>query len=106
MFNIVLILYGLNDLFQIKVYDPLTKTCSTLSGTGLPGLRDGGLTEAQFSEPAGVCLADGGKTLFVSDTNNHCIRKIDLEKKMVETVRHIVTVELFWLILSFYFVKF
>lgn len=49
-------------------------------------MRDGGLLEAQFYEPGGICVADKGRTLFVSDTNNNCIRKIDLESKTVEQV--------------------
>ena len=47
---------------------------------------DGGLSEAQFYEPGGICVTDEGRTLFVSDTNNNCIRKIDLESKTVEQV--------------------
>lgn len=71
---------------QVKVCNPVDKTCHTLAGTGEPGLINGELSLAQFSEPGGVCVCDEGKTLFISDTNNSCIRKIDLQSKVVSKV--------------------
>ena len=50
-------------------------------------MKNGGLLEALFNEPGGICVTDEGKTLFVTDTNNHCIRRIDVEKETVENVR-------------------
>ena len=71
---------------QIKVVDPATKRCTTLAGTGKSGLVDGPFERARFSEPGGLCLDPAGKTLFVADTNNHAIRILDLEKKLVSQV--------------------
>ena len=71
---------------QVKVVDPATKRCTTLAGTGKSGLVDGPFEHAQFSEPGGLCLDPAGKTLFVADTNNHAIRVLDLEKKLVSQV--------------------
>ena len=71
---------------KIKVCDPALKTCTTIAGNGQPGLKDGQFLEAQFSEPGGLCVADNGRTLFVSDTNNHLIRVLDLELKTVRQV--------------------
>ena len=71
---------------KIKVCNPVLKTCTTIAGNGQPGLKDGQFLEAQFSEPGGLCVADDGKTLFVSDTNTHLIRVLDLELKTVRQV--------------------
>ncbi|MCY2968494.1 MAG: thioredoxin-like domain-containing protein [Planctomycetota bacterium] len=58
---------------KIKVIDPKSGETETLYGDGKPGAGDKPL---QFSEPAGLAIA--GDTLYVADTNNHKIRKIDL----------------------------
>lgn len=53
-------------------------------GTGAIGASDGAYDKASFDHPNGVALLD--KTLYVADTENHLIRKIDLEKKLVTTI--------------------
>jgi thiol-disulfide isomerase/thioredoxin len=53
-------------------------------GQGAAGLKDGSLTEAQFSWPQG--LAVDGQTIYVADTNNHAIRKVDLAAGTVTTL--------------------
>lgn len=60
-----------------------TLSVRTIAGTGEAGLRDGAGAEAMFDEPAGVTHADG--SLYVADTNNHAIRKIDLATGSVST---------------------
>ena len=59
------------------------RTVKTLAGTGKPGLADGRLDRAQFDEPGGLSLA--GRTLFVTDANNHAIRAIDLDRGTVRS---------------------
>ena len=71
----------------MKVVNPRTKECTTLAGTGVPGLNDGPFEHAQFSEPGGLCVDCEGKSLFIADTNNHCIRVVDLETNEVSKVR-------------------
>ena len=71
---------------QIKVLSPGAKTCAALAGTGAPGIADGGIQQAMFSEPGGLCLDPQGKLLVVADTNNHLIRVVDLEKEAVTMV--------------------
>jgi thiol-disulfide isomerase/thioredoxin len=53
-------------------------------GTGAIGRQDGGYDEATFDHPQGLALA--GESLFVADTENHLIRKIELGEKQVATV--------------------
>jgi thiol-disulfide isomerase/thioredoxin/sugar lactone lactonase YvrE len=54
-------------------------------GNGRSGLQDGSYETAQFFRPQGLALADAN-TLYVADTENHAIRKIDLAAETVETV--------------------
>ncbi len=69
---------------RIKVLDPAKRAVTTLAGTGKPGLADGRLDRAQFDEPGGLSLA--GRTLYVTDANNHAVRAIDLDTRLVSTL--------------------
>ena len=53
-------------------------------GTGAHGMVSGSFAEASFSRPQGLAL-DGDK-LYVADTENHLIRRIDLKARTVETI--------------------
>ncbi|GAB4132071.1 MAG: hypothetical protein Kow0040_12270 [Thermogutta sp.] len=53
-------------------------------GNGRAGLKDGGFDEAQFSQPQG--MAARGDELYVADTENHAIRRIDLAARTVTTI--------------------
>jgi sugar lactone lactonase YvrE len=57
----------------------------TLSGTGAAGSRDGRLQEASFNNPQGVVLDPRGN-LWVVDSGNHTIRRINLTAGTVETI--------------------
>ncbi|KXZ45018.1 hypothetical protein GPECTOR_59g625 [Gonium pectorale] len=70
---------------RIKVLYPSTNEVVTIAGSGTAGLRDGVGTEAQFSEPAGLCLGPNG-TVFVADTNNGAIRILDPVSRRVSTL--------------------
>lgn len=53
-----------------------TGVVTTLAGSaGVWGMNDGAGTNALFNGPVGIAL-DGNTNLFVSDSNNHTIRKI------------------------------
>lgn len=72
---------------QIKVVDPKSKQCRTLAGTGEASDTVGpGLDKSAFNEPGGLCVGDGGKVLYVADTNNHQIKVLDLQTKTVSVV--------------------
>jgi len=53
-------------------------------GSGAIGFDDGGYDTATFDHPQGMALL--GETLYVADTENHALRKIDLENKRVKTI--------------------
>ncbi|HSD51381.1 MAG TPA: thioredoxin-like domain-containing protein [Candidatus Methylomirabilis sp.] len=54
------------------------------AGTGTSGAQDGPLAEASFRHPQGLAFHDG--SLYVADTENHLIRRVDPAKGGVETV--------------------
>jgi sugar lactone lactonase YvrE len=53
-------------------------------GSGTAGLDDGDPPSARFRGPQGMCLV--GESLFVADTDNHAVRRIDLQNALVVTV--------------------
>ncbi len=53
-------------------------------GTGRIGAQDGAFETATFDHPQGLVLH--GRHLYVADTENHLIRKIDLSARKVETL--------------------
>ncbi|RCS50670.1 hypothetical protein DTL42_10450 [Bremerella cremea] len=53
-------------------------------GTGEIGSADGDYASAQFDHPQGMALVQD--TLYVADTENHLLRKIDLKNKKVATI--------------------
>ncbi|WP_416673462.1 thioredoxin-like domain-containing protein [Egbenema bharatensis] len=69
---------------KIKQANPHSGICETWFGDGLPGQRDGQGTQTRFYEPSGLSLA--GDRLYVADTNNHAIRRIDLKTLTVTTL--------------------
>ena len=53
-------------------------------GTGDTGATDGAFDKATFYRPQGLALA--GDSLYVADTENHLIRRVDLKSRTVETI--------------------
>jgi thiol-disulfide isomerase/thioredoxin len=53
-------------------------------GSGKIGADDGDFTQASFNHPQGAAIH--GDTLYVADTENHLLRKIDLKQKRVTTI--------------------
>jgi DNA-binding beta-propeller fold protein YncE len=53
-------------------------------GNGTRGKTDGSFEQASFFRPQGMVL--DGNFLYVADTENHLIRRIDLEKRAVHTI--------------------
>jgi DNA-binding beta-propeller fold protein YncE len=53
-------------------------------GTGEAGATDGAFDKATFHRPQGLALS--GDSLYVADTENHLIRRVDLKSRSVETI--------------------
>jgi DNA-binding beta-propeller fold protein YncE len=53
-------------------------------GSGAIGAANGDFAAASFNKPQGMALREA--TLYVADTENHLLRKIDLERKRVVTI--------------------
>jgi sugar lactone lactonase YvrE len=60
-------------------------TVETVAGTGVAGSRDGPAREACFNQPRGIALDNAGN-LWVADSGNHTIRRINLAAGRVETI--------------------
>lgn len=71
---------GNNRILQLDKSGKIRETI----GSGKQGFANGSFTEASFFEPHGMALA--GNFLYVADTKNNAIRKVDLALKTVETV--------------------
>ncbi len=60
----------------LRYYHFEEETVSTFAGTHEIGLKNGRIEHSAFSSPAGLCLDENGN-LYVADSGNHAIRKID-----------------------------
>lgn len=66
------------------VITDLNGTHQETIGTGEIGRTDGSYATARFDHPQGMTLV--GNTLYVADTENHLLRRINLETKTVSTL--------------------
>ncbi len=67
---------------KIKRLDLATQTVTTIAGTGESGAADG--QPGQLYEPGGLSAA--GNDLYIADTNNHLLRRLDLTTGMLTTI--------------------
>ena len=73
--------YDENGVFA-NLEVPKVTTLTGLAGDN--GSKDGSLTDARFYRPSGITALRG--SLYVADTYNHTIRRIDLENEEVTTI--------------------
>jgi DNA-binding beta-propeller fold protein YncE len=57
-----------------------------LIGDGRPGTEDGDFEVARFHSPQGMALDAAHNWLYVADTGNHLLRRVDLKARTVETI--------------------
>jgi hypothetical protein len=53
---------------------------------GAPGFADGTATNARFNNPTGVSVSRNGKLVYIADSNNHVVRRLDLAAATVSTL--------------------
>ncbi|MBJ7448991.1 MAG: hypothetical protein JHC93_01370 [Parachlamydiales bacterium] len=71
---------------RIKSLDLKTKVMRTIAGNGKAGFRDGIAMDCQFNEPSGLALSADQRRIYVTDTNNHAIRLVDIVSKSATTL--------------------
>ncbi|MFQ4146389.1 thioredoxin-like domain-containing protein [Chlorogloeopsis sp. ULAP02] len=69
---------------KIKLVSPNTGNCQTILGDGVAGLEDGQGKNSRFYEPSGLSVINS--LLYIADTNNHVIRRVDLHTLVVTTL--------------------
>jgi sugar lactone lactonase YvrE len=69
---------------KIKTLEPPAGEIRTFAGTGEAGAADGPRASAAFYEPGGVTATRDA--VYVADTNNHAVRKIELASGVVSTL--------------------
>jgi DNA-binding beta-propeller fold protein YncE len=68
------------------VVTKLDGTLLYIVGSGARGRRDGAFDAASFDGPQGLALdPSDNSTLYVADTRNHMLRRVDLKSRTVET---------------------
>lgn len=70
---------------KIKEIEIRQRESRTYAGTRQVGTKDGDRKQAQFNEPGGISATS--RELFVADTNNHLIRRIELATGRVSTLK-------------------
>ncbi len=75
------------DNHRIRKVDAGTGNISTIAGDGTEAFSgDGGAaTAAQLQHPSGI-VVDGSGNLYIADTDNHRIRKVDADTGNISTV--------------------
>ena len=73
---------NLNQIWKV----PPSGIPEVLAGTGVSGFAPGFRTSATFNKPVGLALDPAGTTLWVADSHNHAIRKLDLATGTVTNV--------------------
>src|SRR5579859_3162146 len=73
---------------RVYKYDPVAGQATAIAGTGFTGFSgDGGnALQATFAGPLGIALDPNSNLLYVSDTGNNRIRRIDLSAGTVDTI--------------------
>ncbi len=74
---------GNNRIRKIKIADGQT---SLVAGSGSAGFADGKGIATKFNRPFGIDIDLSGKYLYVADSNNQRIRRVEIETTEVTTV--------------------
>ncbi len=72
-----------NRIRKVRISDGKTWL---IAGSGGSGLKNGWKKQATFNRPYGITINKKGNKLFVADSYNNVIRKIDINSKQVTTL--------------------
>lgn len=73
---------------QIKEIEFESQECISIAGVGEPGNRSNCLiSSALFNEPNDVIYSEKDNLVYVTDTNNHTIKLINLDKNQVNNLK-------------------
>jgi DNA-binding beta-propeller fold protein YncE len=73
---------------RVRRIDLSTGQVSAIAGTtGVAGFNgdDGPALAAQLNDPRGLAYDDADHALYIADTGNHCVRKVDLATGIITT---------------------
>jgi sugar lactone lactonase YvrE len=75
------------DNHRIRKVDAGTGIITTIAGTGERDYSGDGeaATGAELNKPRGIHI-DGSGNIYIADTDNHCIRKVDTETGIITTI--------------------
>ncbi|EOD20495.1 hypothetical protein EMIHUDRAFT_208373 [Emiliania huxleyi CCMP1516] len=71
---------------EIRRVEVATGAVTTLAGSGEEGAADGVGDAAEFDSPYGVALSSDASALFVADSSNHKIRRVEVATGAVTTL--------------------
>lgn len=76
-----------SEVSGVRKIDIIKNSVATISGKGLFefGLKDGPTRQALFQHPLGICAGEKN-IVYIADTYNNSIRKIDLGKEDISTI--------------------
>ncbi|MCL5459718.1 hypothetical protein M3M33_13870, partial [Loigolactobacillus coryniformis] len=76
------------DNHRVRKIDVNTKIMSTIVGDGYEGFRgDGGLAKnASLNFPMGICIDTNNNLLFIADTYNYVIRRVNMSTNIIQTI--------------------
>lgn len=73
-----------NRIIELRLKADDVAEVSRVFGSGKKGNADGNISEAEFNRPQGLALFENH--LYVADTENHLIRRINLKTGLIETI--------------------
>jgi sugar lactone lactonase YvrE len=79
--KLVLTEFGGHRVLQVDADGKVT----AIAGSGKKGLKDGAAAQAEFNAPHNLAVSPDGM-IYVADTLNHCVRKIDPKIGVVQTI--------------------
>jgi sugar lactone lactonase YvrE len=72
---------------RIRAINLLTLQVTTLAGSK-QGYKDGTGTDAQFFHSAGMCVHHRDRQIFIADSGNNCIRRVNINTGSITGIEY------------------